>query len=141
MGMPPLSRVSLTLNTIREVSDGGQIRIWLFTIGHRRTGELVRTITVELEPPPPTTREAALVPEINLAEELIDAIIEAALAVQTVRIEDPQGEPMVVLSKLSATVRFSVRSEDSAGIQIVAFEAGVDIARESVQEITIEFGG
>lgn len=138
--LPPLTRVSLTLNTIREMSEGGQIRIWIFTIGHGRSGELVRTINLELEPPP-ANGSATLMPEINLAEELTDAIVDAALAAQTVRIEDPQGDPMVVLSRLSATVRFSVRSEGSADFQIVAIEAGTDVAFESVQQITIEFGG
>ena len=139
--LPSLTRISLTLNTVREVSMTGEIRLLVFTIGHRRSGEFVRTINVDLEPAPrrSSSPDTEPIADVDLADELASAIIEAARAIQDVRIVDSRDRPLVV-SRLSATVRFGVTSETGAGIQIVPFSAGANFAQETVQEITVEFG-
>ena len=136
--LPPITRISLTLNTIREQQTEGQFRLLIFNISRNQSSEFVRTINVELTPPQrivaPTDSLAA-----NLGEELASAILDTALAVQAVPIENREGDLMGV-SNLSVTVKFGVQSQTTMGVQVTVLQAGVQMEREAIQEITIEFG-
>ena len=95
----------------------------------------MQEINLELKPPKPT--DAALVRSIE--DTLASAIVEAAKSAH----KASQRKPPLRLSKLSATIRFVVRTEGGGGVNFkllpVTVKLGGKVNDVSTQQIVIEF--
>ena len=139
--LPPFTHARLTLNTVLEEQERrGFFLLKIFTLGSEESQELIQTITLELTPPPVGMNRSSFQPRssepITLSDLLAGAIIASAKAVADVSFSQPEAG----LSKLTASVRFTVSASNSTGLDIEVVQFGDSTVRETIQEIVIEFG-
>jgi hypothetical protein len=133
--LPPLNKITLKLNSTLVTRADGKVSLYIVQLGATVTNETVQEIKLELKPPKPS--DAALVRSIE--DSLATAIIEAAKSAH----KASQRKPPLRLSKLTATIRFVVKTEGSGGVNFkllpVTVKLGGKVRDTATQQIVIEF--
>ncbi|MBW2432668.1 MAG: hypothetical protein JRF36_03630 [Deltaproteobacteria bacterium] len=133
--LPPLNKITLKLKSTLVTKADGKVSLYIVQLGSTVTNETVQEIHLELKPP--KTSDAALVQSIE--DSLATAIIEAAKSAH----KASQRKPPLRLSKLTAVVRFVVRTQGGGGVSFkllpVTVKLGGEVRDVSTQQIIIEF--
>ena len=133
--LPPLNKITLKLKSTLVTKADGKVSLYIVQLGATVTNETVQEIHLELKPPKPT--DAAMVR--SLEDTLATAIIEAAKSAH----KASQRKPPLRLSKLTATIRFVVKTEGGGGVNFkllpVTVKLGAKVKDVSTQQIIIVF--
>ncbi|MDX1708641.1 MAG: hypothetical protein R3274_08580 [Desulfobacterales bacterium] len=133
--LPPLHRITLQLKSALATKADGKIVLFIVQLGAKVENEAVQEIHLELKPPKPA--EAALVRSVEDA--LASAIIEAAESAHRAS----KRKPPLYLSKLTAQIRFVVKTEGSGAVNFkllpVTVKLGGKVKEVNTQQITVEF--
>ena len=133
--LPPLNKINLKLKSTLVTKADGKVSLYIVQLGATVTKETVQEINLELKPPKPS--DAALVQSIE--DTLATAIIEAAKSAH----KASKRKPPLRLSKLTATIRFVVRTEGSGAVNFkllpVTVKLGGKVNDVTTQQIIIEF--
>ena len=138
-GFPPLKTVTVKLQTEASRSAGGEIEIYVFSVGSHYTAESASTLELKMKPPegPP---EKGLRPPGDLRQALARAIHLAKVGVA----KAGQGTPPFVMTEIEINLKFAVEAAGSAGAKValvpLGAEAGGKLNRNQVQTITLVFG-
>lgn len=139
-GMPRMESVALTLTVYSKVTQGAEVSVWVVSGGTATAREATQTMTFTLIPPPPSDDEFEAA---SMQQALVNALLATAKA--NVKVEDAaaKGEPILKVSSVSTTVKFSITGSDTAGIgfEVLGAEVGGEIsATETASHaITIKF--
>ena len=107
--LPPLNKVNLKLKSALVTKADGKVSLLIVQLGADVTEEAVQEIDLELKPPKPS--DAAWVRSIE--DTLATAIIEAARSANRAS----KRKPPLLLSKLTAKIRFIVKTEGGGGVK------------------------
>ena len=135
---PPLSAVTLTLQTTLAKQTGGQINLWVVALGGKAEKSELQEIVVQLTPPSPNSPR-------NLAEESLTAALESAIvsAVEGVQNAGSPGLPLA-FTGLQVSISFVVKSNAGGGAKIEILPISADLSGEvsasSTQNIKVVFG-
>ena len=133
--LPPLNRITLKLKSALVTKADGKVSLLIVKLGADLTQEVVQEINLELKPPKPS--DAAMVQSIE--DSLATAIIEAARSANRAS----KRKPPLRLSKLTAKIRFVVKTEGGGGVNFkllpVTIKLGGQVRDVTTQQITIEF--
>ena len=133
--LPPLNKITLKLKNTLVTKADGKVSLYIVQLGATVTNEMVQEIHLELKPPKPS--DAALAQSIE--DTLATAIIEAAKSAH----KASQRKPALRLSKLTATIRFVVKTEGGGSVNFkllpVTVKLGGKVKDVSTQQIIIEF--
>lgn len=134
-GLPPLNKITLKLKSALVTKADGKVSLFIVKLGAGVTNEAVQEINLELKPPKPS--DAALVRSIE--DTLATAIIEAAKSANRAS----KRKPPLRLSKLTAKIRFVVKTEGGGGVNFkllpVTIMLGGQAREVTTQQIIIEF--
>jgi 23S rRNA maturation mini-RNase III len=119
---PALESVTLTLQTALTLAAGGKISVVIGYLGVNWQSERLQEIVLKLTPP---ARESATRIK-SLANQLADAIVEAAEGVRNAK----TGKPPLDLQEFKAAISFAVTLEISGGIKT-----------PKIQPVTLELSG
>jgi len=135
---PPLSAVTLTLQTTVARQAGGEIKLWVVALGGKAEKSELQEIIIELAPPSPNSPRN--VAEENLTSALESAIVSAVEGVQNA------GSPRLPLAftGLQVSISFVVKSNAGGGAKIEILPISADVSGEisdsSTQKIKVVFG-
>jgi hypothetical protein len=134
-GLPPLAAVTLTLQTVVVTAGGAKFKFLVFSFG--RTWEKERSHDLVLTLAPPRARRGRTTRE--LADELADAIVEAAMGVK----DGLAGSPPLALNALKVSVSFVVTKDASGGaaftIEPVTFDLKGDLKTKAIHKVELSF--
>ncbi|MBT8368359.1 MAG: hypothetical protein KJP23_27005 [Deltaproteobacteria bacterium] len=135
--LPPLNKITLKLKNTLVTKADGKVSLYIVQLGATVTKETVQEVNLELKPPKPTDSVSVR----SIEDTLATAIIEAAKSAH----KASQRKPPLRLSKLTATIRFVVRTEGGGGVNFkllpVTVKLGGKVKDVSTQQIVIEFKG
>lgn len=138
-GFPPLKTVTVKLQTEASRSVGGEIGLYVFSIGSRYAAESASTLELKMKPPVEGPGKGVL-PADELKQALARAIYLAKVGVARAA----QGTPPFVMTEITIDLKFAVEVEGSAGAKVklvpLGAEAGGKLGRNQVHAITLEFG-
>ncbi len=135
---PLLTSVTLTLQTTVAKQVGGQIKLWVITIGKKWEKAKSQELVIQLTPPSPNSPRSA-------AAESLTAALESTIvsAVEGAQNAGTQELPLK-FTGLQASISFAVRKGTSAGARIellpISADFSGDIATTAVQNIKVVFG-
>ena len=135
---PPLSAVTLTLQTTVAKQAGGEIKLWVVTLGGKTEKSELQEIVIQLTPPSPNSpRNAA---EESLTSALESAIVSAVEGAQNAG----SSELPLAFTGLQVTISFVVKSNAGGGAKIEILPISADLSGEisdsSTQKIKVVFG-
>jgi hypothetical protein len=137
-GFPKFETATITLQTVITRSLGGKIKFLIFSFGKTWERERSHEMVLSLTPPPVPAARTAMV-DRTLAQDLEDAIVEAAEGVRNAG----TGDPPLSLSTFKITVSFVVTEDVSGGadfsISPVTFELKGDLKRKAIHSIALGF--
>jgi hypothetical protein len=137
VALPPLSTVTLTLQTVVTKSAGGKFKILIFSFGKKWEKERAQELVFQLKPSANIRSIDAL--GQSLAEGLTDALVSAAQGVKNAR----NAQPPLELQEFKAVVSFVVTETDGVGaefkIEPVSIELGSDIKTKALHKIELHF--
>ena len=138
-GFPPLESVTVKLQTEVSRSVGGEIGVYVFSVGSRYTAETASTL--ELTMKPPETRAA---PGLRPAGELREALARAIHLAKAGAAKAAGGTPPFVMTEIEIDLKFAVETGGSAGAKValvpLGAEAGGKLNRNQVHSIRLVFG-
>ena len=133
--LPPLHKITLQLKSALATKADGKVSLIVVQLGAKMDSEGVQEIHLELKPPKPA--DAALVRSVE--DTLATAIIEAAKSAYRAS----KRKPPLHLSKLTAKIRFVVKTEGGGGVNLkllpVTVKLGGKAKKVNTQQIIIEF--
>lgn len=133
--LPPLKKITLKLKSALVTKADGKVSLFIVQLGAGVDNEAVQEINLELNPPEPS--DAALLRSIE--DTLATAIIEAARSANRAS----KRKPPLRLSKLTAKIRFVVKTEGGGGVNFkllpVTIKLGGQARETTTQQIIIEF--
>jgi len=136
--LPQLASVSLELAAEFDYSTGGELNLYIVSLGTSTDNESTQRIKLTLTPPKPYAEEP--VASGLVSESLSSAILAAAKGVANVQ----NRQPKLTLSKLETELRFVAKSTGQGGLKIELLPITVGLKGEAkksdVQTITITFG-
>lgn len=137
-GFPPLKSVTVKLQTEASRSVGGEIAIYVFSVGSRYTAETASTLELKMKPPESRPPKGVLP-----APELKEALARAIHAAKVGAAKAASGSPPFVMSEVSIDLKFTVEVDGSAGAKVtlvpLGAEAGGKLNRNQVQTIALVF--
>ena len=135
VGFPPLKSVTVKLQTEASRSVGGEIALYVFSLGSHYTAETASTLELKMRPP------EARPPKGVRPAELKEALARAIQAAKVGAAKASSGTPAFVMSEVSIDLKFAVEVDGAAGAKVrlvpLGAEAGGKLNRNQVQ--TIEF--
>lgn len=135
--LPALKSVTLELETEFAYSAGGELNLYVVSVGGNIEKDKIQRLSMTLTPPAPYSEEPIAQGEIS--ENLSSAILAAAQGVANTR----KRKPPLALTKLEAEIRFVVKATGKAGVklEILPITADIkgDISKNAVQAITVSF--
>ena len=135
--LPPLNKITLKLKNTLVTKADGKVSLYIVQLGATVTKETVQEVNLELKPPKPT--DSVLVRSIE--DTLATAIIDGAKSAH----KASQRNPPLRIYKLTATIRFVVRTEGCVGVNFklltVTVKLGGKVRDVSTHQIIIEFKG
>jgi hypothetical protein len=136
-GFPPLKSVTVKLQTEASRSVGGEIALYVFSVGSHYTAETSSTLELKMRPP------EARPPKGVRPEELKEALARAIFAAKVGAAKASSGTPAFVMSEVSIDLKFAVEIDGSAGAKVnlvpLGAEAGGKLNRNQVQSIALVF--
>ena len=137
--LPPLKSVTVKLQTEAARSAGGEIAVYVFSLGSHYTAEVASTIELKMEPPDSGRRHTA-----RPSEELRDALARAIYLAQVGAAKAAAGEPAFEMTEVEIDLKFAVETSGSAGAKVALVPLGAEAAgrinRNQVHTITLRFG-
>jgi Trypsin-co-occurring domain 2 len=138
-GFPPLESVTVKLQAEASRSVGGQLELYIFSVGSRYTAETASTLELKMKPPqgrPPQ----GLRPAGDLKQALARAIHLAKVGVA----KAAQGSPPFIMTDIQIDLKFTVELGGSAGAKVdlvpLGAEAGGKLSHNQIHSITLVFG-
>lgn len=134
--LPRLAKATLSLKSaLREVHDG-KLSLFIIEFGSTVAKHSALELSLHLRPP-----DASATLPVSVSPDLLsEAIIESARAVKRAQ----EAEPKLLLHRLTAAVRFVVKSDTESGVSFsilpITASIGEEVSTEEVQEIVLEFG-
>jgi Trypsin-co-occurring domain 2 len=136
--LPPLKSVTVKLQTEAARSAGGEIAVYVFSLGSRYTAETASTIELKMKPPDASRRHTA-----RPSEELRDALARAIYLAQVGAAKAATGEPPFEMAEVEIDLKFAVETAGSAGAKVALVPLGAEAAgrinRNQVHTITLLF--
>jgi len=136
-GFPPLKSVTVKLQTEASRSAGGEIALYVFSLGSRYTAETASTLELKMRPP------ESRPPKGVRPEELKEALARAIHAAKLGAAKASSGSPAFVTSEASIDLKFAVEVDGSAGAKVslvpLGAEVGGKLNRNQVQTIALVF--
>jgi hypothetical protein len=135
---PPLSAVTLTLQTTVAKQAGGEVKLLVVVIGGKAEKQELQEIVIQLTPPSPNTPR-------NVAEESLTSALESAIvsAVEGAQNAGSPGLPLA-FTGLQVSISFVVKSNAGGGAKIEILPISADLSGEvsesSIQSIKVVFG-
>ena len=135
---PPLTAVTLTLQTAAAKQAGGEIKLWVVALGGKAEKSELQEITIQLTPPSPNSPR-------NVAEESLTSALESAIvsAVEGAQNAGSPGLPLA-FTGLQVSISFAVKSNAGGGAKIEILPISADLSGEtsasSTQNIKVVFG-
>lgn len=136
--LPPLKSVVLSLQTVLDTSQGGSIKLFIFSFG--ASHDQTKTQQVDITLVPPKAGNASLVSERSLTQALEQAIVNAAKGVK-----DAGANPKVPLqlSALKVKIGFTVKNggngEAVPQILPITLDLKGNVSQTDVQTIEITY--
>ncbi|MGE5277379.1 MAG: trypco2 family protein [Acidobacteriota bacterium] len=138
-GFPPLKTVTVKLQTEASRSAGGEIALYVFSVGSRYTAETASTLELKMKPPEGRPEKEILSPG-DLKQALARAIGLAKVGVARAA----QGTPPFRMTDIEIDLKFAVEVTGSAGAKVrlvpLGAEASGKLNRNQVHSITLVFG-
>ncbi len=138
-GFPPLKTVTVKLQTEASRSVGGEIALYVFSVGSRYTAETASTLELKMKPPERRPEKEVLSPG-DLKQALARAIGLAKVGVARAA----QGTPPFLMTDIEIDLKFAVEATGSAGAKVslvpLGAEASGKLNRNQVHSITLVFG-
>jgi len=135
-GFPPLKSVIVKLQTEVGRSVGGEIAVYVFTLGASRASETASTIELKMKPPGPS-------PKGVRPAELRDALARAIHMAELGAAKAAAGEPPFVMEEVAIDLKFTVEASGEGGAKVRLVPLGVEasggIHRNQVHTITLVF--
>ncbi|HEY7111458.1 MAG TPA: trypco2 family protein [Thermoanaerobaculia bacterium] len=136
-GFPPLKSVTVKLQTEASRSVGGEIAIYVFSLGSHYTAETASTLELKMKPPERPPKGVLPTPELE------QALARAIQAAKVGAAKASSGTPAFVMSEVSIDLKFAVEVNGSAGAKValvpLGAEAGGKLNRNQVQTIALVF--
>lgn len=136
-GFPPLKSVTVKLQTEASRSVGGEIAIYVFSLGSHYTAETASTLELKMRPPERPPKGVLPGPELK------EALARAIHAAKAGAAKASSGSPAFVMSEVSIDLKFAVEVDGSAGAKVnlvpLGAEAGGKLNRNQVQTIALVF--
>ena len=135
---PLLTSGTLTLQTTVAKQVGGQIKLWVITLGKKWEKAKSQEVVIQLTPPSPNSPR-------NVAGESLTAALESTIvsAVEGAQNAGTQELPLK-FTGLQASISFAVKKGTSGGAKIellpISADFSGDIATTAVQNIRVVFG-
>ena len=135
---PPLTAVTLTLQTAAAKQAGGEIKLWVVALGGKAEKSELQEITIQLTPPSPNSPR-------NAAEESLTSALESAIvsAVEGAQNAGSPGLPLA-FTGLQVSISFVVKSNAGGGAKLEILPISADLSGEisvsSTQNIKVVFG-
>lgn len=134
MGLPPLASATVTLQTVIVTAGGAKFKFLVFSFGKTWEKERAHELVLTLAPQKP---QGGM--KLELADELADAIVEAARGAQI----GLAGNPPLSLNALKVTVSFVVNDDTSAGadftLEPVKFEFKANLKTKAIHKVELSF--
>jgi hypothetical protein len=138
-GFPPLKSVTVKLQTEAGRSLGGEIELYVFSIGSKYTAETASTLELKMKPPDRHPGQ-----EILPAGELKQALARAIQLAKVGVARAAQGTPPFSVAGVEIDLKFAVELAGSAGASVrlvpLGAEAGGKLNRNQVHTVTLVFG-
>lgn len=138
-GFPPLKSVAVKLQTEASRSAGGEIGLYVFSVGSRYTAETASTLELKMRPPE-ALPEKPILPPRDLKQALARSIHLAKIGVA----KAAQGTPPFVMTNIEIDLKFAVELGGTAGAKVtlvpLGAEAGGKLNRNQVHTISLAFG-
>jgi Trypsin-co-occurring domain 2 len=135
---PPLSVVTLTLQTTVAKQAGGEVKLWVVVLGGKAEKQELQEIVIQLTPPSPNNPR-------NVVEESLTSALESAI-VSPVEGAQNAGSPRLPLTftGLQVSISFVVKSSGGGGAKIEILPISADLSGEisesSIQNKKVVFG-
>jgi hypothetical protein len=135
---PPLTAVTLILQTAAAKQAGGEIKLWVVALGGKVEKSELQEITIQLTPPSPNSPR-------SVAEDSLTSALESAIvsAVQGAQNAGSPGLPLA-FTGLQVSISFVVKSNAGGGAKIEILPISADLSGEtsasSTQNIKVVFG-
>jgi hypothetical protein len=135
---PLLTSVTLTLQTTVAKQVGGQIKLWVITLGKKWEKAKSQEVVIQLTPPSPSSPR-------TVAGESLTAALESTI-VSAVEGVQNAGTPELPLkfTGLQASISFAVKKGTSGGARIellpISADFSGDLSTTAVQNIKVVFG-
>jgi len=135
---PPLTAVTLTLQTTVAKQVGGGIKLWVVALGAKAEKSELQEITIQLTPPSPNSPR-------NLTDENLTSALESAIvsAVEGAQNAGSPGLPLA-FTGLQVSISFVVKSNAGGGAKIEILPISADLSGEisdsATQNIKVVFG-
>ena len=134
---PPLKAVTVKLQTEASRSVGGEIAVYVFSLGSKYTAESASTLELKLKPPD------AKSPRGLKPEDLTQALARAIHAAKVGALRAASGKPPFVLAAVDVDVKFAVETTGEAGARValvpLGAEAGGKLNRNQVHTVSLTF--
>jgi hypothetical protein len=137
-GFPPWKSVTVKLQTEATRSAGGEIQVYVVSLGSRYTAESVSSIELKMVPPD----EAAL-RGLRPAGELHEALARAIHLAQVGAAKAAGGDPAFAVARVEIDLKFGVEVSGAGGAKVafvpLAAEVSAKLGKNQVQTITLVF--
>lgn len=135
--LPKLASVSLELEAEFAYGAGGELNLYVVSIGGTVENENAQRIKLTLAPPKPYSEQP--IASGQMSESLSTAILAAAKGIANTQ----RRKPPLVLSKLEAEIRFVVKVTGEGGIkaELLPITAALkgEIKKSAIQTVTVTF--
>jgi hypothetical protein len=135
---PLLASVTLTLQTTVAKEVGGQLKLWVITIGKKWEKSKSQEVVIQLTPPSPSSPRSPRTE--NLTAALESTIVSAVEGAQNAGTQ----ESPLTLTGLQASISFAVKKGAGGGAAVELIPVGADfsgdISTTAVQNIRVVFG-
>jgi hypothetical protein len=137
-GFPPWKSVTVKLQTEATRSAGGEIQVYVVSLGSRYTAESVSSIELKMVPPD----EAAL-RGLRIAGELREALARAIHLAQVGAAKAAAGDPAFGVARVEIELKFGVEVTGAGGAKVafvpLAADVSAKLGKNQVQTITLVF--
>lgn len=135
--LPPLNSVTLALSAEASKEVTAAVNLYVVKLGGGTGNESSQTIKLKLVPPKAGAEKP--VGKNNISENLVKAVLATANSVR----QAENRKPSLMLSELTATLKFVVKIDGTGGVKFeilpVGFDLGGAIKSSEIQEIEIVF--
>jgi hypothetical protein len=137
--IPPLQSVTLNLVAEAKKEAGGKINLYIVSFGKKWERDKTQEIEITLKPPSPN-KPAPVAQGPTVADELINAIENAARGVHAAR---QNKQVPLTPTGLKVVLGFTVKTDTSGGVKFtispVTADLSGDLAKSAIQKVTVVY--